>query len=97
MEDVLLSGQQDIVMSPDDSDGEEGGAQTSKAPSRPRSAASARSSSHSRPASASSGSVMKESKQGRSYITGGKSFISTMVLTLVFTSLYLFLKTCNSH
>ena len=64
MEDVLLSGQQEITMSPDDSDGEDAGAHNAKAPSRPRSAASARSSSHSRPVSASSGSVGKESKQG---------------------------------
>ncbi|XP_041457909.1 uncharacterized protein LOC121410103 isoform X2 [Lytechinus variegatus] len=75
MEDVLLSGQQDIVMSPDDSDSEDIAIQSSKTPSRPRSAASTRSSSHSRPASARSGSVIRESKQVVS--TTGKALSRT--------------------
>ena len=66
MEDVLLSGQQNIVMSPDDSDGEEGeGVEVAgRSPSRPRSAASARSSLQSRPVSASNASSVKDTKEG---------------------------------
>ncbi|XP_071476027.1 uncharacterized protein [Diadema antillarum] len=64
MEDVLLSGQQDIVMAPDDEEDGNEDAASGKASSRPRSAASGKSSSHSRPASASDVSI-QETKEGK--------------------------------